>query len=75
MKQNYSQDIITSLFHEYFPQKEIISFSLCKGGAENSNFLIETQDGKYVLKIFENSRNEFNIVQSEVEIMTFVREK
>lgn len=75
MKQNYPPDIIASLFHEYFPEKEIISFSLCDGGAENSNFLIETANGKYILKIFENSKNEFEIVQSEVAIMTFVREK
>lgn len=53
MKQNYSPDIIASLFHQYFPEKEIISCSLCDGGVENSNFLITTAQDRYVLKIFE----------------------
>jgi Ser/Thr protein kinase RdoA (MazF antagonist) len=72
MKQSYNKNIITTLFHEYFP-KEIAKYALCEGGAENSNFLIETEDQKFILKIFENSKNEIEIVQSEVGIMTAVR--
>lgn len=53
MKQNYSPDIIASLFHQYFPEKEIVQHSLCDGGVENSNFLIEAEQGKYILKVFE----------------------
>lgn len=73
MKQNYSLDIITSLFHEYFPEKEILQYSLCEGGVENSNFLIETEREKFILKVFESSRHDEDIIRSEVEIMIETR--
>lgn len=69
MKQNYPLDIIASLFHEYFPEKEILQYSLCEGGVENSNFLIETEQEKYILKVFESSRHDEELIRSEVGIM------
>ncbi len=69
MKQNYNLDIITSLFHQYFPEQKILSYSLCDGGIENSNFLIITEGGKYILKVFESHRHEEEVIRSEVEIM------
>jgi len=69
MKQNYEKNIIESLFHEYFPEKEIITYLLCGGGVENSNFLIETETEKYILKVFESSRHDEEIIRSEVAIM------
>lgn len=74
MKQNYDKNIIEWLFHQYFPEKEIIQYSLCDGGIENSNFLIETEENKFILKIFENSKNEMEIVESEVDVMREVRD-
>ena len=73
MKQNYDKNIIEWLFHQFFPEKEIFTYEVCDGGVENSNFLLITSDGKYVLKVFESSRHDEKIIRSEVEIMVEVR--
>lgn len=72
MKQNYTADIVAVLFHQYFSD-EIISYTLCDGGVENSNFLIETASGKYILKVFESSRHDEEVIRSEVQIMIEAR--
>lgn len=75
MKQNYEKSIIEWLFHQYFPEKEVLTYELFDWGVENSNFLIQALDWKYVLKVFENSKNEMEVVQSEVQLMNEARNK
>ncbi len=74
MKQNYDKNIIEWLFHQYFPEKEIIQYSLCDGGIENSNFLIETKGANYILKIFEGFKNKSEEIHAEVSILIHLRE-
>ncbi|MBP7806408.1 phosphotransferase [Candidatus Gracilibacteria bacterium] len=69
MKKNYEKSIIEGLFHQFFPEKGILSYNLCEGGIENSNFLIRTTDSSYVLKIFEGFKNHRDMVCAEVDIL------
>lgn len=69
MKQNYGKNIIEWLFHQYFPGKEIVAYNLCEWGIENSNFLIQTADSSYILKVFEWFKNHSEMVSAEVNIL------
>ena len=74
MKQNYDKNIIEWLFHTYFPEKEIVQYSLCDGGIENSNFLIETKGARYILKIFEGLKNTSEEISAEVNILIHLKQ-
>ncbi|MBU1039120.1 phosphotransferase [Patescibacteria group bacterium] len=53
MRQEYKKDFLQSVLDNYLEIGKIKDFFLYTSGYENSNYYVETDNGKFVVKIFE----------------------
>jgi len=71
MRQEYKQDLLQSILDNYSDLGQIKKFFLYTSGYENSNYYIETNVGKFVIKIFEGLGIEPENILFELEVMDY----
>jgi homoserine kinase type II len=71
MRQEYNQYYLQNIIDNYLDLGCIKKFFLYKSGYENSNYYIETEYGKYVVKVFEGFGIQTANVEFELEVMDF----
>lgn len=71
MRQNYDKKFLQSILDQYENLGKIDRFFLFTSGYENSNYYLQTQKGKYVIKIFEGIGVNSENILFELEVMDF----
>jgi Ser/Thr protein kinase RdoA (MazF antagonist) len=71
MRQEYSQTYLQNVIDAYHDLGCVKTFFLYKSGYENSNYYIESEAGKYVIKIFEGIGVQSTNVEFELSVMDF----
>lgn len=71
MRQNYDKSFLQSILDQYKNLGTIEHFFLCTSGYENSNYYIETEKGRYVIKIFEGMGIKDENILFELEVMDY----
>ncbi|MFH1711605.1 MAG: phosphotransferase, partial [Patescibacteria group bacterium] len=71
---------LISAFQAFKPDEIIISATLLKGGAENTNYLIKTDEQSYVLRIFGDSHSILGVrkdsdIEYETSFMIFLKKR
>lgn len=71
MRQEYKQDFLQTILDNYLGLGQIKKFFLYTSGYENSNYYVETNIGKFVIKIFEGIGIEPENVLFELEVADY----
>lgn len=69
MRQEYPLETLQVILDNYPNKGPIASATLFTSGFENSNFLLNTESGKYVLKIFEGINLNIENIVFEIEVI------
>lgn len=69
MRQEYPLETLQAILDNYPNKGRIANATLFTSGFENSNFLLDTESGKYVLKIFEGMNLNIENIAFEIEVI------
>lgn len=72
MRKNYTQEFLQEVLDQYSEVGTIHNFFLFTSGYENSNYYVETEKGKFVIKVFEGMDLIPENVSFEVEVMDYL---
>jgi Ser/Thr protein kinase RdoA (MazF antagonist) len=65
--------ILNKILSQY--DLRLVSFKIFKDGVENTSMLVSTNLGKFVLRIYRKNRKKVKIVDQELRLMDFLRQK
>ena len=71
MRTNYSQEFLQNILDQYPNKGQIIKHFLFTSGFENSNYYVNTEQGEYVIKIFDGMGMKKENILFEIELMIF----
>ncbi|MBS3116534.1 homoserine kinase [Candidatus Woesearchaeota archaeon] len=74
MRQEYSLSTLQEILNQYLELGKIKKHFLFTSGFENSNYYVETSQGKYVIKIFEGIGMSKENILFEIEVMAYCQE-
>ncbi len=75
MRQNYEKAFLQSILDQYPDLGAIIEHRLFTTGYENSNYYVETEKGRFVVKIFEGMVLVPENIAFEVEVMGYLSDQ
>src|SRR3989338_68305 len=71
MRTNYSKEFLQNILDQYPNKGQIIKHFLFTSGFENSNYYVKTEQGEYVIKIFDGMGMKRENILFEIELMIF----
>ena len=71
MRQTYTKEFLQNILDQYPNKGQIIKYFLFTSGFENSNYYVTTEQGEYVIKIFDGMGMKEENILFEIELMLF----